>query len=462
MPRAKAVTAAIHEVEALRFASDMVSRAQIAGMAGLTFSGRRDLYGALGYRRVVTYRDLMARYERGDIAARLVEAYPKETWRVGVEIIDDEDPEVTTDLEQAMADLNERLYLWVELYRLDVLAGQGEYAGLVLGAEGDPAGELPKMSSQEGILYLQPYGQDSLKIDSYDEDPASPRFGQPQFYALSAASVGKRKQVSRRLHWSRVLHAAHNVLDNKVIGKPHLLRVWNRLDDLDKVVGGGAEAFWLRANQGHVYSIDKDTKFEAAQLTKLKEEADELAQGMRRTMALRGATVQALGSDVANFVNQITGIVSLISGATGIPQRILLGSERGELASTQDAKAWDDRVGDRREQFATPLVRQFVDRLIERGALPPADDEKYDVRWPEFEELTLDQKAGVAGALADLNKKSGGTIVLPEEIRDRVLGWSRLTKEQLAKIEEEKQAGEEKARAIASGQSPNAPPEPSA
>ncbi|GAF99571.1 unnamed protein product, partial [marine sediment metagenome] len=123
------------------------------------------------------------------------------------------------------------------------------------------------------------------------------------------------------------------------------------------------------------------------------------------------------------FGNQVTSIISLIAGATGIPQRILLGSERGELASGQDKASWDERVQDRRNEFATPIVRDFVDRLSNVGALPEVE---YDVRWPEIEDLDEDTKANIATKWAELNSKAQAIVVQPEEIRDRILRLDKL------------------------------------
>jgi uncharacterized protein len=85
----------------------------------------------------------------------------------------------------------------------------------------------------------------------------------------------------------------------------------------------------------------------------------------------RGAKLQDLGSAVAQFGPQVDAIMDMIAGGSRVPKRILLGSERGELASTQDKENFDARVKDRRKDHAGPNVfRPFVDRLVWMGALP--------------------------------------------------------------------------------------------
>lgn len=415
--------------------SDLIQRARIANVAGLTYSGSRDLYNALGYPRVLEVKDHRDRYKRGDVAARVVDVYPKETWRGGAELIEDEDPEVVTDFEDQWDQLNKRLHVWQALQRTDILAGLGRYAVLMIGAPGLPETPLGKLSGPDDVLYLASYCEDEAIIAQLVENPEDPRFGLPETYTIRR--TGSTKSFDRRVHWSRVLHVADGVLDEVIYGAPRLERVWNRLDDLDKVVGGGSEAFWIRVHQGFALNVDPTIKISQPEVDKLKEEVDEFIHGFRRFLTMRGTELNALGGDVSNFGPQVASLLSLISGATGIPQRLLLGSERGELASTQDAEAWEDRVSDRRDSFAEPIVRELVTRFQGVGALPEAE---FEVRWPEIEELNTKEKAEVAERWAGLNSKAKGIVVLPAEIRDRVLGLEELTPEQIAEAEEEKKA----------------------
>ena len=60
----------------------------------------------------------------------------------------------------------------------------------------------------------------------------------------------------KKVHWSRIIHVTDGLLDDEFYGFPRLQRVWNKLDDLLKVVGGGSEAFWLLATPTRQYDID--------------------------------------------------------------------------------------------------------------------------------------------------------------------------------------------------------------
>ena len=56
-------------------------RSLIARLSGQHFGGERDLYEQCGYPVDIAPQDYVAQYLRGDLAARIVDAYPDATWR---------------------------------------------------------------------------------------------------------------------------------------------------------------------------------------------------------------------------------------------------------------------------------------------------------------------------------------------------------------------------------------------
>jgi hypothetical protein len=238
--------------------------------------------------------------------------------------------------------------------------------------------------------------------------------------AINSATVG------RRVHWSRVLHIADGLLDDNIYGEPRLRCIWNRLDDLEKVAGGGSEAFWKRADQGLQLDIDPTLDVGAEAQEAVRKQIHEYEHGLRRMLLTRGLEAKTLGSDVADFASPVGAIMSLISAGTGIPQRVLMGSEQAKLAAKMDRSNWDDRVADRRDSFAGPyVVRQAINRFIALGVLPaPVDD--YDVRWSQLKVLDDEQRAEVAMQWAGLNQAAGETVVTGAEIREHVLGLGPL------------------------------------
>ncbi len=391
-----------------------------------TFGGRRNVAKSLGYKPFLDVADYRSRFARNEVANRVVKALPKATWKGGAEIIEDVDPNTETPFEAAWNDLAERLKIWSKFLQADVLSGIGHYAILLIGAPGNLDSPLETATSED-IAYLQAFCEDDALISEYEIDITSPRFGLPKFYMVNRTNMSSPTSINsavvgRRVHWSRILHMADGLLDDNVFGEPRLKCIWNRLDDLEKVAGGGAEAFWRRADAGTQFDLDPTLDVDEPAKQAMKDQIEGYEHDLQRLLTTRGVTIKQLGSDVADFSNSVNSIISLISAGTGIPQRVLMGSEQAKLASQMDRSNWDERVEDRRKDYAAPhVVRPFIDRMIELGVLPkPVDG--YDVIWTLVRVLDDGQRAEIAAKWAALNSAAGETVVLPDEIRQRVLG----------------------------------------
>jgi uncharacterized protein len=402
----------------LRSLSQLIARANFGRAAGITYAGKRDAYETLGYKRVLTSTDYRSRYDRGGMAASIVDAKPDATWRGSGDLVEDENPEVVTAFESQWYALAERLQVWPMCRRADILAGLGEFSIILIGAPGELTQPLEKVASPDQIFDLSVFSQLEASVQNWESTNANNRIGKPEFYKVKKVDQNN-KDLEKPVHWSRILHIADGCLESNYYGTPRLERVWNLLDDLDKVTGGGSEAFWARANQGMNLDVDPEMKISPEALARLEEEAEEYQHNIRRIMRTRGVDVKMLGSDVANFGPQAAAIVDQISAATRIPQRILMGAERGELASSQDKLNWDDLITDRRSSFAEAvIIRPLITRFQQIGALPQAI---YDVRWPKIANMSDDKRADIVATIAKANADQGEFIMETNELRDRVL-----------------------------------------
>src|SRR5215472_6270091 len=150
--------AQLPEQELRTLSTVLLERMLFARQAGITFHGHRDMYEILGYNRLLTYREFRARYLRGGIAKRIVDAYPVAVWRAGATVWEDEDPDKETAFETAFADLNKRFGLWSRFERVHKLASLSTYAVLLIGAPGNLDEELPKGNGTcDSLMYVQPF-----------------------------------------------------------------------------------------------------------------------------------------------------------------------------------------------------------------------------------------------------------------------------------------------------------------
>lgn len=383
-------------------------------LSRFSFGTIRDTYTALGYPSRLSPKVYRDSYERDDIAARIVDAFPRATWSAGALIVEDEDPETETPFEKEVAVLYKRLDVWSSLMRADILSGLGEWSILWMVSDGQP--NTPLRSNK--VHYLAPVGQDKASIKSSEKDVSDPRFGLPVFYTVQTDAG------SFDVHWSRVLHVASGRLDSRVNGAPELMSVWNRLEDLRKVVGGGSEAAWRRMDPGTIFDLDKDAEIDAAEEADFEEQVDEFYHGMRRYILTRDLKPTPLIAPVHNFGPNVKSIVSLIAGAKGIPMQILLGSELGMASAKKDGENFDQRAAERQIMFAEPLVRELTDGFIAQGVLSePADG--YIVVWPTTSDVDDTDKSLIVERLTRANKAQAdadGTIVISSsEIRQDIL-----------------------------------------
>lgn len=412
----------------ISLASALISRAKWGAFAGTTFEGKRDLYAKLGYKRNLSFEDYYARYVRGGIAGKVVDAFPSATWR-NSPIITSNNKEFQKEFEK----LAQRLKLFHYLERVDRLSGIGQYGVMLIGLSGGSALEnaAPKVNGPDDIIYFSTFAQGNASIFSLEQDASSPDFGLPSLYDVNL--FGDLNDISeglsastltgqRKVHASRIIHVAEGLKEDEIFGAPRMERVWNYLDDLDKIIGGSSEAVWLTADRGIQFDVDKDANLQPDDLEDFSDEIDEYMHGMRRFIRTQGITAKVLGSEVPNPTGQFGVVAAALAGTINIPLRVLFGSERGQLASSQDEKNFNGKVKERQKHFAEPLIlRPFIDRLQDIGALPQAD---YEIVWPDLSTLTKKDHADVAARVAQsLNhfEPDNGAVTV-DEFRTHFLG----------------------------------------
>lgn len=455
-----------------RFVSDSNGRAQQLAMQMLVDNAvmsrraffeqaqdrRRSIDDECGYpkRGTITAEDYRFFYDRFGIATRVVQVLSDESWLTQPEVFEDEDPETETEFELAWKTLDKQLHgtswyqdaegspVWEHLHRADVLSGIGSYGVLLLGlddgkelrdpVEGiDESGRKVGNSTGRQLLYLRAFDESLVEIPAYEVDRANPRFGQPTKYNITFNDP--REQQSGRagvdtttteVHWSRVIHLADNLGSSEIFGAPRQRPVYNHLMDLRKLYGGSAEMYWKGAFPGLFFGTHPE--FPEVKVTSASKDAIEQYQNtLQRYLAIPGVTAESLAPQVVDPTPQINVHLEAICVQLKIPKRILLGSERGELASSQDKGTWNDRLQARQLGYLTPrVIVPFADRLITIGVLP--EPKGYSVVWPDLDSLTEQEQATVAvqrtEALAKYVLGNVNILVPPAEYLTEVLGWS--------------------------------------
>jgi len=430
---------------------------------------RRSIDDECGYPKSVTVQELRDLYDRDPIAARVVEIFPKESWQVTPRVYETEDLDSKTEFEKAWEELcrslrseqswfsGEQNVIWDILLRADILSGIGHYGIILIGLDdGKPLRE-PVEKGDHKVIYLQPYDETNAAISAFETDESSPRFGRPLMYDVvigdprdaaeksGSASVGSR---TVKVHWTRVVHIVDDRTSSEVYGVPRMLPVLNRLMDLRKLYGGSAEMYWRGAFPG--FSIETHPKLGGKikfNTSAIKDQLENYMNGLQRYLALAGVTIKSLSPQVVDPRSQIEAHVEAICIRLGVPKRIFLGSERGELASSQDERAWLNRIRHRQEFHITPrIIVPLVDRLIQIGALPEPR-EGYTIYWPEVVSLRPEEKAKLAQVRTEALSKyiQGGVnqIMTPLDYLTRELGYDEEEAEAILDAVAEEEAEEE-------------------
>lgn len=410
----------IYTREQMRLVANAISRQAFArAMGGITaYGGDRDYWTVLGYTDP-DVEDYRLRYERQDIAKRIVELPCTDTWKLPPKISEDDNEE--TEFVKAWQVLVTRLKVWNILTRADILSGIGHYGIILVGLRGaggdavpdDSEGALSKLvekGSGGDVIFLRTYSEEHVTINRWVTDKTKPRFGMPETYRIDTSSQDSDDFPgggSVVVHHTRIIHIAEGKLDSETFGTPRLEIVYNQLDNDMKVVGGGSEATWLNMRPGLAispkegYDMDTDTDATNDFLTEIERYLHDQAHVLR----LVGMEAQQIGTPAVMEIGDISDvIISRISAATGIPQGKLKGSAAGELASAeQDDKRWAGDISSRQTNYAEPeILRRFIDKMVWYGVLPTPPN-GYDVgelvpgkqirKWPSIIEQSEEEKA---------------------------------------------------------------------
>ena len=429
-------------------ATTLLSRAQYASKLGLSYGGDRDIYAALGYPRILTFEHYLARYQRQDIATRVIEAAASATWRRVPMVTDDEAKNTQTVFEKEWEKLTKDKRLWQYLRRLDKISGIGQYGVLFLGFDDvRKVDDLTKpVSNKAKLLYVRPFNEGNADIATWEESLASPRYGLPLAYKLKTSTTGATAgQINAvNVHYTRTIHVAEDLTEDDVYGTPRIKNVYNRLQDLELIAGGSSEMFWRGAFPGMAFEMDPEADVSSTVITQMTEDIEDFVHQLKRYVRLQGVKANNLALQVADPRGHVDVIIGMIAAAKGFPKRILVGSEKGELSSAQDERQWNRQIDGRRKDFAeNQIVRAVVDRLIETGTLPKPREEMYNVVWPDDipDERNGAEIAKLRMEAADKYINMGISQILPPEIfLSRLLGFDRAEVEEwLERIDREEE-----------------------
>jgi hypothetical protein len=256
------------------------------------------------------------------------------------------------------------------------------------------------------LLFMRPFPEVMARVASTEQNKLSPRYGFPKTYLVTfndnregSLSLVDEVGTTCTVHWTRVIHIADNTVSSPFLGRPRIKSVLRNIQDLEKEYASTAEGVWQQAFP----KMSLETHPQLGGAVKINEQAlkdmlELVRNGMQKEMILRGLTAKNLMPGVVDPSPYIDKAIEAICIKIGCPIRIFKGSERGELASTQDDDAWNDRIKERQNRHCTPkIIVPIVDRLIQAKCIP--EPTSFKVKWPDLTSRSKQEKATTAVAI---------------------------------------------------------------
>jgi len=332
---------------------------------GLSFGGQRDIYEATGWCKNPTYNTYFNYYNRG-LGGTIVDLMPSQCFSQfpNITINDEVDTEVTKLFKDK---------IFANLLKVDKYSGIHNYSVLFLGFNDNKSFDKPVERASE-LLYTAPFLESQCNIAKFDGDNSSVNFGKPELYNINFCD-----NSSKIVHYSRLLHVAENPISVEYLGQPRLERVLNNLYNIDKILSASSEVYWKNAVNGMAFVSDGDSDFSEDDQQKISDQLDDYEHGLSRFLKLQGLDVKNLANTPTSPTEYLEVELILICSILGIPKRLLIGSENGSLASTNDAINWENKVQNRRDQYITPFMLQpLLTKLINTGVISQKD---YQIGW---------------------------------------------------------------------------------
>lgn len=399
-------------------------------------------YRDFGWPDTLTFDHLYKMFLRNGIARAGIEKTVGKTWQDFPFLLEverdgaEKGTKKETPLEKEIRLRFDDLRLWQHLAEADRRSLVGNYAGVILRLADskrfqEPVDTVP--GGLMGLVELIPAWEGQLQVAEWDTDEMSETYGQPKMFQFNEAEVSSKandttKTRSFMIHPDRVLVWSK---DGTIHGTSLLEPGYNDLIDLEKIKGSGGEGFWKNAKSAPVFEIDKETK--PAEMAKnmgvdpskladaMNDQVGDWQKGFDQLLMVQGMQAKTLGITLPSPEHFWAAPLQSFAASINTPLKILVGSQSGERASTEDAKEHNQTIMSRRNSQTIPNIMGLVRRLEDFNILP--DDKDWFVDWSDLTESSMGEKIDRANKMADTNQKmkdSGEIVFTHEEIRAAV------------------------------------------
>lgn len=380
-----------------------------------------------GYPDIVNFESAYAMYCRNGIARAGCRKTAEKTWQDKPKLYlgQDDDGEEPPFITEAF----KRLRFWQCVARADLRSLVGGYSGLILRiADGEqfirPVEGLN--GSLDDLVEVIPAWAGQLSVSEWDDDQTSETYGQPKMFQFNEAAVGQQKRPrSFQLHPDRVVIWSE---DGTVDARSALEPGYDALLDMQKISGAGGEGFWKNAKSAPVLEISPEARLnnmakamgvqDDALVDAMNDQVEKWQKGFDQLLMLQGMEAKTLGVNLPVPEHFFSVSLQIFAASLSIPLKILVGSQTGERASTEDAKEWSQTMNSRRENETQPNIETTINHFARIGLL---DDQEWNVLWSDLTEAGTEERMNTARGMTEVNRNAyqadDDLVFSTEEIR---------------------------------------------
>jgi hypothetical protein len=405
---------------------------------------RTKLWDEFGYPDTVSFDMLYRAYRRNSAAYAGIHKTLDSCWVDKPVIIDGpvaDKSKKETEWEKTVTRLLKKH--WAKIKDADRRNMVGHYSAIILQIKDNRPWSEPVDTvlvgklGEAALVKLIPAWESQIKPSNYDIDTLSDTYGQPISYTFNEQPVGDDGTYgnvrSVTVHPSRVIILAEGSEDeNMLSGIPLNEAGYNDLLDIEKSKGGSAEGFLKNASRqlGIHFDGQTDMKTIADQAKEagyktlneaMNDKINKLNRGTDSALVTQSGTTSVLSVAPADPTPTWTVSANSYSSTIRCPFNILFGKQTGNLASTEDKKAWAATCNERRNGWLSWVLTVTIQRWCDIGMLSQPVNGEITVDWSDLLAPGDSEKLDNMGKMADIAQKTqqafGTSSVEPNEIR---------------------------------------------
>ncbi len=436
--------------------ANYVSRQLSTMFPGYFPGAKHNHYKDFGLPEEVDFKLLYSFYERNSLAKAAVDKTVRKTWQDPPWLLEkprdgsEGSTKKETRLEKAIRHHFDKIRFWTKVMEADRRSLVGKYSAVILRVADGKKTEEPLESVRgglEALVDIVPVWEGQLRVKEYDTNMESLSYGEPLMYEYDEGQVGNATSTNPAFKGRKLtIHPSRLIIwsvDGTMDGESALKAGVNDLLTIEKIVGAGGEGFWKNAKQAPILEMDKEADIQKMARSMgitvdevadtMNEQAAAWQKGFDELLMLQGMTAKLPKIELPDPEHFFMNALQSFAASFDIPLKVLVGTQTGERASTEDASQWNQTCNFRRKNTVIPNILQIVNRLEGCGIIKV--NPEWFVDWTDLTEATVLEKIERVGKMAKVNKDAADIVFTPTEMRATV-GYEPADEAEIAKLRE--------------------------